>query len=381
MRSLRHALPLALACIAAAPAGAGAALPACDSAPCRADGKRPILLLSYYRDRDLTKLIVATRRADVPEDTPVYYGGYWGSDLRPRRPPPPPPPPNPNPRPRPPMPNDRYSPIFTLSPTDFWKRRGGDEGQDLTAEQLATVGKDKYDGRIPGPRRLMAKGSRARYLWGVELGRRWRDRIRDYRAAGKHVVTWQLDELISELATSSDGWKRRQFVQGALKGVTYGRRELDDAKLPGIVWSTGAALSLARSSANDPFWRAVDDSALYIVGEEYPIFAGPPTRAAASYSLWRSTLYRRGGALRSLSRKYVVGMTPGHLILPGLGGNVQGRSRSQARSWRRSYIRARARTGPAGLAEYNFTYANATWPSLRDVLEDLATGIKVIRSS
>src|SRR3712207_7663196 len=97
------------------------------SAPCRADGDRPILLLSYYRDRDLTKLIVATRRADVPEDTPIYYGGYWGSDIRPRKPPPPPPPPNPNPRPRPPLADDRHSPIFTPGPTDFWIQ--GSEGQ------------------------------------------------------------------------------------------------------------------------------------------------------------------------------------------------------------------------------------------------------------
>lgn len=380
MRSSRHALLAALTCLLAAPAGAEAALPPCESAPCRADGSNPILLLSYYRDRDLTKLIVATRRADVPENTPIYYGGYWGSDIRPRKPPPPPPPPNPNPRPRPPMPNDRYSPIFTLVPTDFWKKRGGEDGDDLTEDELATLGTDKYDGRIPGPRRLMAKGGRARYMWGVELGRRWRDRIRTRRADGKHVVTWQLDELISELA-ASDGWKRRQFVQGAMRGVTYGRPQLDDAKLPGIVWATGAALSLARSSAHDSFWRAVDDSALFIVGEEYPIFSGPPSRAASSYSTWRSTLYRRGGALRSLSRKYVVGMTPGHLILPGLGGNVQRRSRSTARSWRRAYIRDRARSGPAGLAEYNFTYANATWRSMRDVLEDLAAGLKIARSS
>jgi hypothetical protein len=378
VRSPRHALLAALCCLLAAPAAADAALPACDSAPCRADGDRPILLLSYYRDRDLTKLIVATRRADVPEDTPIYYGGYWGSDIRPRKPPPPPPPPNPNPRPRPPMPNDRYSPIFTLVPTDFWKRRGGEEGEDLTEEQLAAIGEDKYDGRIPGPRSLMRKGSRARYLWGVELGRRWRDRIRDKRAAGKHVVTWQLDELISELA-HSDGWKRRQFVQGAMRGVTYGRPQLDDAKLPGIVWATGAALSLARSSSNDAFWRAVDDCALFIVGEEYPAFSGSAASAAAGYARWRSLLYQRGGALRSLSRKYVVGMTPGHLILPGLGGNVQRRARSSARGWRRAFIRERARTGPAGLAEYNFTYANATWRSMRDVLEDLAMGLKAAR--
>ena len=143
------------------------------------------------------------------------------------------------------------------------------------------------------------------------------------------------------------------------------------------MWATGAALSLARSSANDGFWRTVDDSALFIVGEEYPIFSGPPSRAASSYSAWRSMLYARGGAHRSLSRKYVVGMTPGHLILPGLGGNVQRRARSTARSWRAHFIRERARTKPAGLAEYNFTYANATWRSMRDVLEDLAAGLKI----
>lgn len=376
----RYLLAAPLTFLLAAPASASGALPGCDSAPCRADGDRPILLLSYYRDRDLTKLIVATRRAKLPRNTPVYYGGYWGSDIRPRRPPPPPPPPRPDPRPRPPMPNDRYSPIFTLVPTDFWKKRGGEDGEDLTDEQRAALPRDSYRGRIPGPRSLLRGSGARRYRWGVELGRRWRDRIRDRRAAGKHVVTWQLDELVSELA-ASDGWKRRQFVQGALRGVTYGRGQLGDPKLPGIVWSTGAALSLARSSANDRFWRAVDDSALFIVGEEYPVFGGSPSRAASSYASWRSVLHRRGGALRSLARKYVVGMTPGHHLVAGLGGNVQRRSRSYARSWRRAYIRRRARTGPAGLAQYNFTYRNATWRSIRDVLEDMADGLRIVRRS
>jgi hypothetical protein len=369
--------------LGAAPARA---LPSCEAAPCPSDRGQPALILSYYRDRDLTKLIVATRRAKLPANTPVYYGGYWGSDVRPDRPPPgpPPPPPPPDdpddpPRPRPPMPGRRYSPIFTLSRTQFWQKR-----EDLTPEQREIVrrgGGRRFRGRVPLMRNLLAGSGRRRYLWGVELGRRQRDRIRKRRADGQRVVTWQLDELISELR-GPGGWRLRQFTQGVLRGLTYGRGELGDVKLPGIVWATGPALELARRRG-DPslgsFWRAVNDSALFLVGEEYPAFRGSARRAARHHARWRSLLYHAGGARRRLSRKYVVGMTPGHRTVPGLGGNVGRRPRPKMLNWRLRYIKARSRTGPAGLAQYNFTFENATWPAIRDVLSALATGLRIVR--
>jgi hypothetical protein len=272
------------------------------------------------------------------------------------------------------MPGRRYAPIFTLSRTEFWKKRG-----DLTDEQRALVrarGGGRFNGRIPLKRRLYRLGSRTRYLWGVELGRRQRDRIRARRARNQRVVTWQLDELVSELP-GPGGWRLRQFAQGVLRGLTYGRSELGDVRLPGIVWATGPALEMARRGGLGSWWRALDDSTIYIIGEEYPAFAGSATSSARRHARWRSLLYHRGGARRSLSRKYVVGMTPGHRLVPGLGGNVNRRGRSSVLSWRLQYIRVRARTRPAGLAEYNFTFENATWPAIRDVLSALATGVRL----
>jgi hypothetical protein len=337
------------------------------------------VILSYYRDRDLTKLIVAVRRADLPDDTPVYYGGYWGKDLHPTKPPPPPPPKPPDgkpPRPRPPMPGRRYAPIFTLTPTEFWKGR-----DDVTDEQqaiLRTAGQGRFRGRVPGRHRLMRMGGRRRYLWGVELGRRWRDRIRVRRAKGQRVTTWQFDEIPNELAARG-GYKRRQLIQGALYGVTYGRAPLGDVKLPGLVFITGDALTVARHRGNRSFWRRVDDCAIYLIGEEYPAFTGSPRRAARAHAHWRSWLYHAGGARRSLSDKYVVGMTPGYRPDPGLGGNLLHRGLGKVRSWRLGYVRTRARTGPAGLAQYNFTYRNASWRIVRDVMLALAKGVRIAR--
>ena len=359
-------------------AEAGENLPSCESAPCAVDTGRPALVLSYYRDRDLTKLIVATRRAKLPDGTPVYYGGYWGEDVRPRRPPPgPPPPPPPGPpKPRPPMPSPRYSPIFTLTRTEFWKKR-----DDLTDEQraiLSGTSQRRMSGRIPSFRRILRGSGRRRYLWGVELGRRQRDRIRARRAKNQRVVSWQLDELVSELPRRG-GWKLAQFTQGVLRGLTYGRAPLGDVKVPGIIWATPPALELAGRGGFDSFWRQVNDSALFLVGEEYPAFTGSATNAAHRHARWRRLLRRVGGARGALARKYVVGMTPGHRVVDGLGGNVERRRRSSVLSWRQQFIRVRSRTGPAGLAEYNFTFGNATWPAIRDVLEALAKGIRIAR--
>ena len=374
----RFARLLVLVVVAAGLIPAGAqALPSCESAPCASDRGRTILLLSYYRYRDLRKLTVATRRAGLPPHTPVYYGGYWGKDLAGRAPSPgPPPPPRPGPRrPRPKMPGRRYAPIFTLTPTSFWRKRGlGPDQRRMAGRSAPSV----YRGRIPGRPRLWRGSGRARYRWGVELGRRYRDRIRYRRAKNQRVVTWQLDELVSEIR-GRGGYKRRQFVAGVLRGLTYGRPGLGDRKLPGIVWATGRALSFAGRPGHRRFWRTVDDSALYLVGEEYPQFAGSPGRAARQHAKRRARMWRRGGARRRLARRYVVGMTPGHLARAGLGGNVNRRRATYVRRWRLRYVRARAQTGPAGLAQYNFTFQNARYRTVRTVIRTTARGIRIAR--
>lgn len=379
MTRARATLAALLACLGAAALAAPAALalPACASAPCASDSGRPVVILDYFRGRHLPRLIRAARRSGLPRDTPIYYGSYWGVGVNTRPPPSTPPPPAPPPGHRPVMPGRRYAPIFSLARTDFWNRRvlGADERRLLRAHGEA----GGIRGSVPALARLMGRSGRYRYAAGLEVGRRFRDRIRHKRAHHLRVVTWQFDELPSEIA-GRGGYKVRQVVRGILRGIAYGRPALGDERLPGIVFATGAALGVAKRPARGDlrgFWRTVDDSTLWIVGEEYSRFTGAPSRAAQRYAGWRHWLYGGGGARRSLAHKYVAGMTPGYRLAPGLGGNVAGRGRAAVRRWRLGFVRARARTGVAGFAEYNFDYRNASPAVVNDVLRALARGARL----
>src|SRR3954468_838237 len=98
---LRRALAIPLLCLAfgavTAPAGARP-LPECVAAPCASDAGIPPLILAYWRGRTEPYLIRSVQRAGLPDDTPIYYGSYWGTGVN-TRPPPTTPPPPPPPRP------------------------------------------------------------------------------------------------------------------------------------------------------------------------------------------------------------------------------------------------------------------------------------------
>ena len=266
------------------------------------------------------------------------------------------------------MPGRRFSPIFSFVRTGFWnKRRLGRHERRLARHR-------RMSGKIPHLKRLLHRSGHYRYQAGLEVGRRFRDRIRHRRARHQRVVTWQFDEIPSE-AGGHGGWRYRQIVAGILRGVAFGRRELGDRRLPGIVFVPGKAIGIR----DRHFWRTVNRSTLYLVGEEYPRFVGAPGRAARHHAAWRHRLYRAGGARRRLAHKYVAGMTPGYRVVRGLGGNVGHRSHGYVRHWRASYVRARARTGVAGFAQYNFNYRNASAAVMNDVLHALGRGVRVLR--
>jgi hypothetical protein len=341
------------------PAGA-AGLPGCASAPCAGD-TGPVAILSYWQSRHYARLVDAVRRSGLPPTTPVYYGNYWGSGRpsEPRRP-------GGKPRPRPPMPNGRHAPIFPLAPSVFWRNRRV-PARDRRA--LRRAGVAARAGRIPPLRRLA--GARS-YRWGRELGRRFRDRIRNKRRGGTRVTTWQFDEIVSEL-----GGRRLSFIRGVLEGLHRGRPELGDRKLPGIVFATQTAMRTARRGGSyRRFWKSVDRAALYVVGEEYPQFAGAPGRAARRESSGQRALR---GVRRSLGRKYVVGMTPGLRLEAGLGGNVGRRSAGAVASWREGFVRARSRTRPAGFAQYHFRFENSRSNVMKAAVRALAKGARLSR--
>lgn len=353
---------------------ARAALPPCDAAPCASDEGRPAAILAYYRGRDETNMIRAERRSGMPANTPVFYGYYWGTLPHPVHLPPPPPPP---PGPRPELPDRRFAPIFSLAYTEFFKRRELDADARRTLRDSGEP--STYTHHIPKLDRILRLGAAARYGWGLELGRRYRDRIRIKRAKGLSVTTWQFDELRNEV-DGPDGYRLRQLTLGVLRGLAYGRPQLGDAKLPGIVYATVPALRLAARQGDASlarFWAGVDDTTLFFVGEEYPDFTGSASAAAERFASYRSAMERGDPARRSLAAKYVVGVTPGARLLPGLGGNVHHRSRSAVRRWRLAFVRARAATLPAGLGQYNFTFENAAVPVMDDALAALATGVRL----
>jgi hypothetical protein len=345
-------VPLALLPLALPAAALANGVPACASAPCASD-RGPILLLSYYRGgRNLAKLVRVVNGAHLPRGVPVYYGDYWGSGAHHQHVPRPP-----GGKPRPRMEAGRYAPIFTIRPSTFWHG-------------------------LPSLAHLIRRSAHRRYRVGRVLGRRFRDRIREERAKGRRVVTWQLDELPSELG-GRQGARVRTFVNGVVHGLAYGRRRLGDRKLPGIVFAAPKALARAgrptRHRAWRRFWHALDRATLYLVGEEYPAFAGSPRRAANRADRLRRRIWRHGGARRRLARKYVAGMTPGYRLLKGLGGNVHHMRRRAVASWRRRFVRARAREDLAGLGQYLLAYGNARTPVLRDVLSALVQGARRLR--
>ena len=320
-----------------------------------------MVVLSYWQSRHYARLVDAVRLARLPSSTPVYYGNYWGSG-RPSEPKQP----GAKPRPRPPMPNGRHAPIFPLAHSVFWKGRKvpARDRRALRKAHAAARG-----GRIPSPSRLA--GARG-YRWGRELGRRFRDRIRNKRRGGTKVTTWQFDEIVSEI-----GGRRLAFTRGVLDGLHYGRRELGDKKLPGIVFATQKAMRTARRGGGyKRFWRAVDRASLYVIGEEYPDFAGSARHAAAREARGQRALRR---VSRGLARKYVVGMTPGLRPGEGLGGNVGGRSARAVASWRESYVRARARLRPAGFGQYHFRFQNSPAKVMRAAMRSLAKGTRLSR--
>lgn len=363
------ALGAALAAVAP-PADAGDGLPPCRTAPCASD-RAPVVVLSYYQSRHYARLVRAVSDSGLPDRTPVYYGNYWGSG-KPSEPKPP------QPRPRPPMPNGRLAPIFPIARSVFWHKRAVPraDGRILRAK-----GQRRWAGRMPTLDRILRRSGRYRYAWGLELGRRFRDRIRNKRRHGTKVVTWQLDEIVSEVA-GPGGARMRGFLRGVMQGLAYGRRPLGDEKLPGFVFVTQKALRLAGRPARGDlklFWRTLDRATLYLIGEEYPDFAGPPKRAARRMSSGQRNLRRFRGPRRSLSRKYVVGMTPGYRMGEGLGGNVNRRPRKTVNSWRRAFIRSRSRSRPAGLGVFGFRHANSSRTVMNDVLRALAAGVRTGR--
>jgi hypothetical protein len=256
----------------------------------------------------------------------------------------------------------RYAPIFAL--TEDWYR----QQRRLPPGDARRVPNGRA-GAIPPLDRLGSTS--ARVSWGVELGARYRDAI---RATGAPSDAWQLDEIVAS-AASARGGALREFVRGVLRGLQLGRPVLGDTTLRGFVWVAHSALGIARLAITGElttFWRTLNRAALGYVGEEYAAFDGNPRTVARTYASGQRALAAGGPERRALSRRYVVGMTPGYHLEASLGGNVHGWPRPQVNAWRATYVQERARSGVAGFAEFDFRAGNSSAAVMHDVLSALA---------
>jgi hypothetical protein len=319
-------------------------------------GTNRSLVLSYFAASGLTTLLAAVGKTALPPETRVYIGTYGvnpeTADAVHE------------------LPQGRYAPMFSTMPGAFWEGRRLDDR--ATRRLLARNPRSgRYSGPLPALPELLRLAPATRVRWGVELGARFRDALREHRVTD----TWQLDEIVAECAGPL-GRPYRELTRGVLRGLVFGRPVLGDTPYRGLVWWSKTAHVLASRRLTPElatFWRLVDRACLGLIGEEYPEFVGDPRAAARSGAAAQNALLRAGEIRRRLGRKYVCGLTPGFHLAPGLGGNTHHLSRANAARWRAAYLRARAATPVAGFAEFHFRFENRSRTVIRELLRELST--------
>lgn len=326
---------------------------------------RPLAVLAMFAQGVLPNLLDAVKDHDALDKVPVYIGQYGISDEHAKaihR-----------------LPNGRYAPLMT-------PRREDNPKRPLGAQDLAKLSKD-YDGPIP--MNLVNHSREEQRLWGLELGRRLRDRIRAGVRKGVKIDSWQFDE-ISPTPAGKHGQRAeasRWFASGVLHGLCYGRPELKDKPMPGLVF-----LAHPKRFGEFPdtpgmkmlLWE-LDHVALALLGEEYAKFQGDPAAAAAHWARGQKALASRGGVRARLAGRYVSVLSPGYKIVNDegetthLGGNVDHKPDSWVDDWRRDFFAARARLGATGLGQYSFSKENVRPAVVRGAVNGMAHGIAALR--
>jgi hypothetical protein len=269
------------------------------------------------------------------------------------------------------LPQGRYAPMFHTQPGAFWEGR---RLSDRAARRL--LARNPRSARLAGPLpalpQLLRLSTARRVTWGVELGARFRDALRET----KITDTWQLDEIVAE-CVGPLGRPYRELTRAVLRGLVFGRPALGDTPYRGFVWWAKTAHTLASRRLTPELatlWRMLDRACLGLIGEEYPKFVGDPRAAARAGAAGQSALLRGGEVRRRLGRKYLCGVTPGFHLAPGLGGNTRGLSRAEAARWRAGYLHARAGR-VAGFAEFNFRFENSSRAVIRKLMRELAAEV------
>jgi hypothetical protein len=332
---------------------------------------KPVALVSYYDSYRFPSVLRALNRTGLARRGRVFFGNYWGSPRGSKGPPPG----------KLPSPTKQaggkyeYAPILALRPGIFWERRRVTRKEGGTLRNQADR---SMNGRMPSMGSLVHGGVSRRVRWGRELGRRFRDRVRANRRAGKRVASWQFDEILG--AGTPQGGAKRDISRGILDGLLHGRQGLGDGDMRGFVWAAGSGVPLGRlSNGGKAFWRTVNEAAFRLVAEEYVRFEGSPGAAAARSAARRRRFGSRGGVRAELARRYMVGLTPGFGASRSLGGNVGRLSPGRVNGWRRAYVMARGRDFVAGFAVYNLMGPNARPSVIGAVVRAVALGVRMRR--
>jgi hypothetical protein len=334
---------------------------------------QPLLALAFFaigdppRHPGLQAFVRAIEQAGVPPGTAIHAGTYGPNgataDAIDE------------------LPSGTYSPLLGIRQTG---PGGPYDGRHLPPADLKKLN-PRYGGRIPLRSTLRPLPTDDYLNWGRELGRRFRDSLRRSGPDGRPIATtWQFDEVVAEVAVGSLTVPHRLFTAGILQGIHLGRPELADPPQKGVVWAAHATLApLPRlptptGSALALLWEAIDAAARFYAGEEYVDFDGDPVRAAERSAVGQRRLLAAGPVRRRIGHKYVVGMTPGMIRSPALGGNVHGWSLARVNAWRDRFVSARASLmSPPGFAQFNFTMQNARPDVMRAAIEAAAAPFAV----
>ncbi len=330
---------------------------------------RPTALVAYYPSDRLPTIVRQLDGAGFPSSSLVYFGNYSAQPRHGARA-----------LARDRSPSEiagqryRWAPILQIAESTLWDRRRVTRAED---ERLATTDQNDLTGSMPSLAGVLRGSERTRVRWGTELGRRFRDRLRSRIREGE-VAAWQFDEILTEVA-GRDGRGYRDFTRGILYGLYEGREPLGDRPMRGLVHMSHNAFPLAGARLTAElrrFWARVNISSARLVGQEYPFFRGRVSSVAYAQATGQRALRRGGGDRAALSRRYLVGLTPGYIVTRSLGGNVDRRPRDWVNRWRADYVRTRARMGVAGFGEYNLTGPNDRAQVIRDITRALAVGVR-----
>jgi hypothetical protein len=314
----------------------------------------PILVVHLFSDKARKQLLQLLRTQKRPKGTKVYVGRYGinrkdAAEFSA-------------------IPAVFYAPTFHLSLDDTAEVR--------PKRRLPVADAKKVDPELSGPlptRSTELLPTSNPHAWGVELGRRFRDQLRERIRQGHKIETWQLDEIPPKCVTSgASAIDFRRFVGGVVRGLAEGRPKLGDKRLRGFVWISAQGLEgkpgipgLPKLSCSDndvkQFWDDINAGAKCLVGEEYPDFKGNATVAANGKARAQKALNAAtpgSGSRQELAKRYIVGMTPGFhepFKKSGLNGNVNHLSLDEVATWRKAFITARCKAQrPVGYGMFSF---------------------------